>query len=77
MLFLTRKIGETIIINDDIELTVVEVRGKSVKLGLTYPPHATVYRREIWERIQKEKQEHDNDAVGKIESRTGRVGAES
>ena len=57
MLYLTRKIGESIIINDDIELTVVDVRGKSIKLGLTFPSNATVYRREVYERIQAEKRQ--------------------
>ena len=55
MLYLTRKIGESIVINDDIEVTVVEIRGKSIKLGLTFPPAATVYRREVHERIQAER----------------------
>jgi len=55
MLYLTRKIGESIIINDDIEITVVDVRGKSIKLGLTFPSDASVYRREVYERIQAEK----------------------
>lgn len=55
MLYLTRKIGESIVINDDIELTVVDVRGKSIKLGLTFPPDVSVYRREVYERIQAEK----------------------
>jgi len=55
MLYLTRKIGESIVINDDIELTVVEVRGKSIKLGLTFPSDVTVYRREVYDRIQAEK----------------------
>lgn len=59
MLYLTRKIGESIVINDDIELTVVEVRGKSIKLGLTFPPDVTVYRREVYDRIQSEKQAAD------------------
>ena len=54
MLYLTRKIGESIIINESIEVTVVEVRGKSIKLGITYPPEASVLRREIYERIQAE-----------------------
>ena len=54
MLYLTRKIGESIVINDNIELTVVEVRGKTIKLGFTFPPDATVLRREIFERIQEE-----------------------
>ncbi len=56
MLYLTRKIGESIVINDDIELTVVDVRGKSIKLGLTFPPNVSVYRREVYDRIQAEKE---------------------
>ena len=55
MLYLTRKIGESIVINDDIELTVVDVRGKSIKLGLTFPSNVSVYRREVYDRIQAEK----------------------
>jgi carbon storage regulator len=54
MLYLTRKIGESVIINDDIEVTVVDVRGKTIKLGFTFPAEATVLRREIYERIQAE-----------------------
>jgi carbon storage regulator CsrA len=56
MLYLTRKIGESVIINDDIEITVVEIRSRSIKLGFTFPPEASVLRREIFERIQKENQ---------------------
>ena len=54
MLYLTRKIGESVIINDDIEVTVIDIRGKSIKLGFTFPPTATVLRRVIHERIQAE-----------------------
>lgn len=54
MLYLTRKVGESVIINDDIEVTVVDIRGKSIKLGFTFPAEATVLRREIHERIQEE-----------------------
>lgn len=54
MLYLTRKIGESVVINDDIEVTVVDVRGKTIKLGFTFPADATVLRREIYERIQEE-----------------------
>lgn len=54
MLYLTRKIGESVVINDTIEVTIVEVRGKSIKLGFTFPPDVTVLRREIHERIQEE-----------------------
>ena len=54
MLYLTRKVGESIIINDDIEVIVVDIRGKSIKLGFTFPAEATVLRREIHERILEE-----------------------
>ena len=47
MLYLTRKIGDAVVINDKIEVTVVEVRGRSVKLGFTFPEDATVLRKEI------------------------------
>lgn len=57
MLYLTRKIGESIVINDDIEVTVVDVRGKSIKLGLTFPNDVSVYRREVYERILAEQSE--------------------
>ncbi len=54
MLYLTRKIGESIIINNTIELTLIEVRGKSAKLGFTFPADATVLRKELYERIREE-----------------------
>ena len=54
MLYLARKVGESVIINDNIEVTVVEVRGKTIKLGFTFPPDVNVLRRELYERIQEE-----------------------
>ena len=54
MLFLTRKIGESVVINDNIEVTVVEVRGRSIKLGFEFPPDVTVLRRELYDKIQDE-----------------------
>ena len=54
MLFLTRKIGESVVINDDIEVTIVEVRGRSIKLGFEFPPNVTVLRRELYDKIQEE-----------------------
>ena len=56
MLYLTRKVGEAIIINDEIKLTVVGIAGKIVKLGFQYPEHAKVLRQEIYDRIQKENE---------------------
>lgn len=54
MLYLTRKVGESVVINDTIEVTIVEVRGKSIKLGFVFPPEVSVLRREIHERIKEE-----------------------
>jgi carbon storage regulator len=66
MLFLTRKVGESVVINDNIELTVVEVRGRSIKLGFTFPPDAKVLRRELHERIlhERTRAESENAANG-------------
>jgi len=54
MLYLSRKIGEAIVINNAIELTVIEVRGKTVKLGFVFPPDATVLRKEIYDKVTEE-----------------------
>jgi len=54
MLYLTRKEGESIIINNSIELTVVEVRGRTVKLGFVFPPEASILRKELHERIRQQ-----------------------
>ncbi|GGU53683.1 carbon storage regulator [Pseudomonas laurentiana] len=55
MLILTRRIGETIRINDDISVTVLSVHGQQVKLGIAAPADVAVHREEIYERIQAEK----------------------
>lgn len=54
MLYLTRKVGESIVINDNIEITVVEVRGKSAKIGFVFPSDVSVLRRELYEKIKAE-----------------------
>jgi len=53
MLYLIRKPGEAVIVNHCIEIRVVEVRGKTVKLGFTFPPEATVLREEVFEAIKQ------------------------
>ncbi|WP_075261588.1 carbon storage regulator CsrA [Candidatus Odyssella acanthamoebae] len=54
MLFLTRKIGESIIIDDEITLTISEIRGSIVKLSFDYPKTSRILRKEIHDRIQQE-----------------------
>ncbi len=55
MLLLTRKLGENIRIGDDVKITIVEVKGNHVKLGIDAPPSIKVHREEIYERIQQER----------------------
>ena len=54
MLVLSRGIEQTIMIGDNIEVKVVEIRGGKVKLGITAPQSVSVHRREIYDRIQRE-----------------------
>ncbi len=54
MLVLTRKVNQSIMIGDDIEVVVLEVRGEQVRLGIKAPRNVTVHRREIYDAIQKE-----------------------
>jgi len=54
MLLLTRKLGENIRIGDDVKITIVEVKGNHVKLGIDAPPSVKVHREEIYERIQRQ-----------------------
>lgn len=54
MLFISRKIDESIIINNNIELKVLEIKGKTVKLGFNFPKNASVLRKELYDKIMAE-----------------------
>ncbi len=55
MLTLTRKVGETIKIGDDIEIVVKEIRKNQVRIGIVAPQHVKIYREEVYENIQMER----------------------
>ena len=57
ILVLSRQKDESIIIGDNVEITIVDVRGDKVRLGITAPKDIPVHRREVYEAIQREKSE--------------------
>jgi carbon storage regulator len=60
MLILTRRVGETLVIGDDVTVTVLGVRGNQVRLGVNAPKEVAVHREEIYQRIQMEKGGHES-----------------
>ncbi|MCP4001859.1 MAG: carbon storage regulator CsrA [Gammaproteobacteria bacterium] len=57
MLILTRRVGETVVIGNDIDVTVLGVKGNQVRLGVKAPREVSVHREEIYKRIKDEEQE--------------------
>ncbi len=55
MLILTRRVGETVMIGDDITVTVLGVKGNQVRIGVNAPRNVAVHREEIFERIKREE----------------------
>ena len=60
MLALTRKKGESLVINNNIEVTVLEIRGDQVKIGISAPKDVPIYRKEVYLQIQEETKEAMN-----------------
>jgi len=56
MLVLSRQRDQSIFIGDDIEITIVDIRGDKVRIGIKAPPHVPVHRREVYEAIKREKE---------------------
>lgn len=57
MLALTRKKGESIMINNDIEISILEIRGDQIKIGISAPKDVPVYRKEVYNQIKEETKE--------------------
>ena len=54
MLVLTRKLGESIVIGNNVRVTILEMQGKQIRLGIEAPPEVSVHRGEVYERIEAE-----------------------
>jgi carbon storage regulator len=74
MLVLSRQRDETIMIGDDVEITVVDIRGEKVRLGINAPAHIPVHRKEVYEAIKREKQAQGGgeDGSSQVESLANR-----
>jgi carbon storage regulator len=70
MLYLTRRAGEAVIINNAIEVRVIELKGRSVKLGFTFPSDATVLREEVFLQIKAENEAAALAATGELLGKT-------
>ena len=68
MLVLSRKKNESIVINNDIKIVVVEIRGDKVRLGVEAPREVPVHRREVYDAIQRSKETAGDAATESIES---------
>ena len=58
MLILTRKVGESLLIGDDVSITILNIRGNQIKVGIKAPKEVSVHREEIYQRIQQAKEQH-------------------
>lgn len=63
MLILTRRISESVVIGDNVKITVLGVKGNQVRLGIDAPKDVSVHREEIYLRIQSENAQQEDDAV--------------
>lgn len=75
MLILTRRVGESIVVGDDIVLTVFEVRGDAVRIGIEAPRSVKVNRKEIYEEIQRSNAQAVSSSDDAVDALRGALGA--
>lgn len=66
MLVLTRKLGESIAIDDDIKIIVVQIKGKQVRLGIKAPSHTKIHREEVYQAIQEQNEEASQSDLSQL-----------
>jgi len=67
MLILTRRVGETLMIGDEVTVTVLGVKGNQVRIGVNAPKSVSVHREEIYERIRQEREGQTSEQDGTVE----------
>ena len=66
MLILTRRVGETVMIGNEVTVTVLGVKGNQVRIGVNAPKDVTVHREEIYERIKREQDQNPTATISKV-----------
>lgn len=73
MLILTRRVGETVMIGDEVTITILGVKGNQVRVGINAPKSVAVHREEIYERIKRERQGDDSSSKDAKDNGNGNV----